>query len=210
MEDDGRLLVDRTSILDNTRQMDKKSAFLGMSHGTACYRLRKNLMFAMAHGRKIEPVCFRCGESIDSVDDLSIDHKQPWEGVSVALFWDLDNIAFSHMGCNLPDRPAPATRKIGPEGTSWCGGCKDFLPEEEFGKDSKRWSGLRLACNACESRRNRQRRGEPKPKVCTVCGSGDKPFQPKRRVCVGCYREAQRAVMQQRRDRSCSPDYTGR
>jgi hypothetical protein len=49
-----------------------------------------------------EDACFRCGEKIERIEDLSIEHKKPWEGISVELFWDLDNIAFSHLRCNLP------------------------------------------------------------------------------------------------------------
>lgn len=78
---------------------EKKSNTLGMSHGTACNRLRKNILFSLLT-KLNENVCFRCGKTIVSVDELSIEHKQPWEGISADLFWDLDNIAFSHLGCN--------------------------------------------------------------------------------------------------------------
>jgi uncharacterized protein YdaU (DUF1376 family) len=41
---------------------------------------------------------------IETADELSIEHKLPWEGVSVKLFWSLDNIAFSHLRCNRNHR----------------------------------------------------------------------------------------------------------
>lgn len=85
-----------------------------MPHGTASNRLRKSIMFkyvVMAG----ENFCFKCGAEIESVDDLSIEHKEPWEGVSPELFFDLDNIAFSHLRCNGVDRRKfpPKTAKHG-------------------------------------------------------------------------------------------------
>ena len=40
--------------------------------------------------------------SIKTVEGLSIEHKTPWLDRENAkeLFWDLDNIAFSHLSCN--------------------------------------------------------------------------------------------------------------
>ena len=72
----------------------RKSAFLGMPHGTATNRLRKRVMFSLLekHG---ENTCFKCSKKIETADELSLEHKQPWEGVSVELFWSLENIAFS-------------------------------------------------------------------------------------------------------------------
>ena len=57
-----------------------KSAFLGMPHGTANARLRNMILFHLLqkHG---ENICFNCSEMIETVDELSIEHKQPWEGV---------------------------------------------------------------------------------------------------------------------------------
>ena len=54
----------------------RKSAFLGMPHGTAANRLRKMVMFHLLqkHG---ENICFQCGEKIATADELSIEHKQP-------------------------------------------------------------------------------------------------------------------------------------
>ena len=82
---------------------------LGMSYGAACNRLRKNILFHLLkeHGKNI---CFKCSEVIDKVEDLSIEHKLPWEGRDASLFWDIENIAFSHMKCNRPHTP-PSTKK---------------------------------------------------------------------------------------------------
>jgi hypothetical protein len=79
-----------------------KSAQLGMPVSTARSRLVKLIMFDLAK-RLDETKCFRCGVDIQSVDDLSIEHKEPWLNVSTELFWDLNNIAFSHLQCNSFD-----------------------------------------------------------------------------------------------------------
>lgn len=128
----------------------KKDATLGMPHGTANSRLRKNILFHLLkkHG---ENVCFKCGQVIDKVEDLSIEHKLPWEGRSAELFWDLSNIAFSHLRCNRPHilRGGEPLRKIGPEGKSWCSTHQDFLPNESFYKSVRRWNGRNTNCKEC-------------------------------------------------------------
>jgi HNH endonuclease len=129
----------------------RKSAFLGMPHGTANNRLRKMILFHLLqkHG---ENICFNCSEKIETVDELSIEHKQPWEGISLELFWSLDNIAFSHLRCNLPHHyrsGGARRRKVGPEGTAWCRRCKAFLATAEFSRNRTRWNGLQSWCNGC-------------------------------------------------------------
>ena len=77
----------------------RHSDFLGMAFGTASARLRKMILLDLLKRHK-ENVCYRCGLTIESRLELSIEHKKPWLGVDAALFWDLNNIAFSHMQCN--------------------------------------------------------------------------------------------------------------
>jgi hypothetical protein len=127
---------------------EKKDATLGMSHGTATNRLRKQIMFRLLQ-RLNENFCFRCGCEIQSVDDLSIEHKQPWEGISADLFWDEENIAFSHLRCNRPDRPSGrnANAKIPPiEGVCWCVPGDHFAPVDNFYKNESRPTGLQNWC----------------------------------------------------------------
>jgi hypothetical protein len=103
-----------------------------------------------------ENVCFKCLEKIEEVGELSIEHKEPWEGVSVELFWSLDNVAFSHLRCNTPHRyvgGGVSKRKVGPEGTAWCRRCKLFRPKAEFSRNKSRWNGLQAWCNECLSSR---------------------------------------------------------
>lgn len=86
---------------------------LGMSLGTATGRLRKLLLFRQLKKHN-ENICSRCGKSIELVEELSTEHTKPWEGRSAELFWDLDNVAFSHTRCNVPF----AHTKVLNEGTS--------------------------------------------------------------------------------------------
>ncbi|HEX8708105.1 MAG TPA: HNH endonuclease [Pyrinomonadaceae bacterium] len=133
----------------------RKSAFLGMPHGTANARLRKKILFHLLQ-KHDENICFRCSESIETVDELSIEHKQPWEGVSVELFWSPDNIAFSHPRCNVPHHyrgGGARRRKAGPAGTAWCRRCKTFYPVAAFSRNRTRWNGLQAWCNKCMSER---------------------------------------------------------
>jgi hypothetical protein len=144
----------------------RKTAFLGMPHGTACNRLRKMILFNLLL-RRGENVCFKCSQTIETADELSVEHKQPWEGISVELFWDVDNIAFSHLRCNTNHRRKGGRadmRKVGPEGTAWCRNCKTFLSEFAFGRHSSRWNGLQPWCKDCYERRRRQSDASPQSK----------------------------------------------
>jgi hypothetical protein len=142
----------------------RKKRELGIDAGTATSRLKKMVLFDLLC-RHNENICFHCKGRIEAVDSLSLEHKKPWLGVDVALFWDMGNIAFSHLKCNIKaarrDAPAlkrrlaeksPFPRKVGKEGTAWCRSHKDFLPVDEFGKNASQWNGLQGECRACRSR----------------------------------------------------------
>jgi len=47
-------------------------------------------------------VCFRCKKTIEKIQELSVDHKIPWLDSKnpKELFFDLNNISFSHLSCN--------------------------------------------------------------------------------------------------------------
>ena len=74
-------------------------------------RLRKQIMFRLMQ-KCGEDICYQCGEKIESIDTLSIEHKIPWLDSEdpAGLFFDLDNLAFSHMSCNFG-----AARKMKPQ-----------------------------------------------------------------------------------------------
>lgn len=81
----------------------RKTEQLGMPIGTASGRLRKMIVLNLLQ-QLGQDACFRCGNRIGTPEELSIEHKKPWLGNATALFWDLNNIAFSHRQCNRPDR----------------------------------------------------------------------------------------------------------
>ena len=85
--------------MDNSNA--KKDKQLGMSHGKASNILRKKILFSLIQ-RLEEDTCYRCEEKIKTADELSIEHKIPWLDSEnpVALYFDLDNISFSHLSCN--------------------------------------------------------------------------------------------------------------
>lgn len=128
---------------------EKKAATLGMPHGTATGRLKKNILFHLLkkHG---ENVCFKCSEVIDKVEDLSIEHKKPWEGISAELFWDIENIAFSHLHCNRPHRN-PGPKIFTPDGTAWCYRCRSILDVLDFHKCASKDDGLQNLCKSCKA-----------------------------------------------------------
>jgi hypothetical protein len=137
----------------------RKAETLGMPYGTASNRLRKMLLFKLlvhvgAHN------CFVCGDEIGSVDELSIEHIEPWEGRpdGAEKFWDLDNIAFSHTKCNRPHtQTGGRNKRQGPEGTSWCPECQEYLSIDLFSKDSSRWDGCEVICKEHKAIKNKLR-----------------------------------------------------
>lgn len=91
---------------------NKKSEQLGMPLGTASAKLRKSILFRLLKDSG-KNVCFQCGEKIECEEELSIEHKTPWLDSSnpKELFFSLDNIAFSHLKCNIKAARRPKTIK---------------------------------------------------------------------------------------------------
>ncbi len=125
----------------------KKSEFLGMSLGTANYRLHRKLLFHLVC-KLGENKCYRCSEKIESIESFSIEHKESWLDVDSSLYWDMENIAFSHFGCNSRHT---SRLKTPPDGHAWCTDCKSFLPKDEFWvmSDGKTYS----KCKTCKNTR---------------------------------------------------------
>lgn len=82
--------------------MKKKDIQLGMPIGTASGRLRKSILFSLLKELN-KNYCFQCGSEITNEEDLSIEHKIPYldSDNPKDLFFDLNNIAFSHLDCNI-------------------------------------------------------------------------------------------------------------
>lgn len=79
-----------------------KARLLGEPYGTACNKLRKMILFKFAKKLKLD-FCFRCRNKIENIDDLSIEHKTSWQLSKnpKETFYNLDNIVFSHLKCNI-------------------------------------------------------------------------------------------------------------
>jgi hypothetical protein len=78
-----------------------KTEQLGMSFSKACAILRKSILFDLIFKLGLN-TCYKCHTEIKNVKDLSIEHKIPWQYSEnpKELFFDLNNIAFSHLSCN--------------------------------------------------------------------------------------------------------------
>ncbi|WPJ20568.1 hypothetical protein vBPFY1MI_30 [Pseudomonas phage vB_PF_Y1-MI] len=80
---------------------DKKTKQLGMNPSTASGRLVKDLLwnFVKTTG---QDACCKCGEPM-SRDTFSIEHVTPWldSDDPVGLYFDIDNIGYSHHRCNV-------------------------------------------------------------------------------------------------------------
>lgn len=91
------------------KQNRRKTDFLAMDYGKASHRLKKQFYFSILKKFNLNH-CFRCNKEILTEIELSLDHKEPWFNVSVEKFWDLNNLAFSHLKCNTGARRS--TKKL--------------------------------------------------------------------------------------------------
>jgi hypothetical protein len=82
-----------------TKYNKKVAKFLGVNKSTAMNRLRKSIMFQLLKKVGLDR-CYQCKMLIKDISELSIEHKKSWIWKDPNLFWDLDNIAFSHLSCN--------------------------------------------------------------------------------------------------------------
>lgn len=86
-------------MVNTKKYTEMKAAQLGMNPSTAQQRLLKDILFKFVS--ESHSVCFHCGKEM-SRDDFTIEHKTPWlhSDNPVELFFDLNNISFSHHCCN--------------------------------------------------------------------------------------------------------------
>lgn len=137
-----------------------KAKALGMPYGTANNKLRKALLFRFAKLLGLD-TCYQCKTPITELADFSIEHKIPWMGAKSPseAFFDLDNIAFSHLVCNAKAGEKRFQFKLGHtdaripvlDGTAWCGKCGE-QPIANFTKNKFRWNGLQDLCRPCRSK----------------------------------------------------------
>lgn len=118
---------------------NKKKQQLGMNPSTASGRLSKDILWMLIQ-KTGQDVCVKCGDHM-SREDFSIEHITPWLDSEdpVAMFFDLENIAFSHRSCNYSSkRTAPPANICGTvvkylKGCR-CSGCR--MAKSEYAKDS--------------------------------------------------------------------------
>jgi hypothetical protein len=86
-------------MMDNTNK--NRYELLKESYGSARARLTRMLLFQLVVENN-RNICFRCGKKIEEMSDFSIEHKESWQKAEnpKKAFFDLNNIAFSHLMCN--------------------------------------------------------------------------------------------------------------
>lgn len=86
---------------------DKKKLQLGMNPSTASGRLVKDILFKLICETK-KNICHRCHTEM-SRDTFSIEHKLAWLDAEdpITVFFDLENITFSHLSCNISQHRTP-------------------------------------------------------------------------------------------------------
>lgn len=109
----------------------KKTDQLGMPIGTATNKLRKKIIFHFIKLLELDN-CYRCKKKIESEEVLSIEHKESWldSNNPVEEFFDINNIAFSHLICNV------RAGSIGGHSHNYyktkCSNGHDFSPENTY------------------------------------------------------------------------------
>jgi hypothetical protein len=168
----------------------RRSELLGMPFGTACNKLRRMVMFDILQ-RHEENVCFKCGRIIVKFEDLTLEHKEAWQGGGPTLFWDLNNIAFSHRQCNMP---TGVVRREIIDGALWCSNCKQYKTISCFHRERKQRTGYALICKDCSNSKRRQVKATGN---CNHCGAarGTQAFRRSHNICMKCHNNLARARM---------------
>lgn len=144
---------------EKKKQPTKYEQQLGMPFGTACGRLKKMVMFGLLQKLE-ENFCYRCGEEIISVDDLTLDHKIPWRYADNELFWDLENVAFSHEFCNNQHKRQGNKVDWDLVSEFRCFKCREFKQRSEFYEDPEAYRGVSGNCKNCVASWSRYKRAD--------------------------------------------------
>jgi len=146
--------------MPSAKYLLKRTEQLGMNYSTAVAQLRKLILFKLAKQCQLD-ICVRCKEPILSVDDFTIDHIEAWLDTNTELFWNLENVGFSHTYCNSATKRTPYPTKAiewmkehnkPPLGEAWCSFGKHFTPTNNFTKNRGRWNKLADSCRSCRKR----------------------------------------------------------
>ena len=117
----------------------KKKNQLGMHPSTASNRLKKSVLFSFAKKLDLN-WCYQCGAEIEDIHKFTLEHKKPWldSDEPEELFFDLDNIAFSHASCNYAASRArkgmPCPSVTAYRNGCRCDGCKEKRREYKRNK----------------------------------------------------------------------------
>lgn len=102
----------------------KKKDQLGINPSTAQSKLVRDVLYKYASIAG-HMNCYHCNKYIERID-FSIEHKKPWldSESPIEMFFDLDNIAFSHLLCNIKAgrRPTKGNKSCGLSG--YTRGCR--------------------------------------------------------------------------------------
>lgn len=81
----------------------KKQHQLGMNPSTASNRLVKDTLWRLVV-QAGQNVCYRCSQPMTR-ETFSIEHKEAWldSDDPVGLYFDQENISFSHLNCNIKE-----------------------------------------------------------------------------------------------------------
>ena len=91
----------------------KKKMQLGMNPSTASGRLVKDILWSLITETN-KNICYKCNE-VMCRKTFSVEHKEPWLDSldPLKLYFDLDNIAFTHLRCNIKDSRRRPPSKCG-------------------------------------------------------------------------------------------------
>lgn len=146
----------------------KKNAILGMSAGKARNILVKRVLLSLAEalGRDI---CFRCRQPIGDASLLSLDHVVDWLEVGPSAYFDVNNIAFSHLSCNCAAGNGNRVRgklarerRFDTDGGRRCDSCRRYRDIDHFGRESRSPDGIARTCKHCKTLKNAQHRARLK------------------------------------------------
>lgn len=103
---------------------DKKKMQLGMNPSTAANRLVKDVLWKLIVQTN-QDICCKCGEPM-SRETFSIEHVIPWLDSEdpVGLYFDLENISFSHLRCNVEDARPKQRKPVCGTVWSYKNGCR--------------------------------------------------------------------------------------
>ena len=132
-------------------QDNKKNNKLGMAHGTAVHYLRKMLLFRLVQETKRD-ICYMCGKKIVDINMFSIEHKVSWLDSynPKEKFFDLDNIAYSHLICNMSKGSiTPEILDNCPDNCLWCSYCRRYKHKNQFGRNRSANRKFDRYCKEC-------------------------------------------------------------